>query len=187
VKNKDTDPTVQTQPRAHKMPVYLDYNATTPLDARVFEAMRPWFLQPANAGSRTHLFGQHAKEAIDVARAHIARLIDAAPEEIVFTSGATESNNLAILGLTRFGERCGRRHIISTTIEHKAVLEPLEEMTRRGFEVDLCPVDQTGVVEVDDICRRVRTDTLLVSVMHANNETGVLQPLEAISKELKKK
>jgi cysteine desulfurase len=163
-------------------PEYLDYNATTPLDPRVFEVMKEWYLgPPANAGSRTHVYGQRAKEAVEVARKQVADVIDAQPEEIYFTSGATESNNIAILGLTAFGERTGRKHIISTAIEHKAVLEPLEEMRRRGFEVDLAPVTSGGFVEVETIEKLLRPDTLLVSVMHANNETGVLQPIVEIS------
>lgn len=159
-------------------PEYLDYNATTPLDPRVFEVMKGWYLgPPANAGSRTHVYGQRAKEAVENARQQVADVIAAQPEEIFFTSGATESNNIAILGLTTLGEQTGRRHIISTAIEHKAVLEPLEEMKRRGFDVDLAPVTQRGSVEVETIKRLLRPDTLLVSVMHANNETGILQPI----------
>jgi cysteine desulfurase len=163
-------------------PVYLDYNATTPMDPRVLEAMIPWFLTPSNAGSRTHSYGQAAREAVEKARRQVADVLNAKPEEIFFTSGATESNNIAILGLTEHGEKTCRKHIISTEIEHKAVLEPLEQMRRRGFEVDLAPVTSGGYVEPDAIKRLLRKDTLLVSVMHANNETGVLQPVEEISK-----
>ncbi|MFO1003462.1 MAG: aminotransferase class V-fold PLP-dependent enzyme [Planctomycetaceae bacterium] len=162
-------------------PVYLDYNATTPMDPRVLEAMIPWFLTPSNAGSRTHSYGQAARDAVEKARKQVADIINAKPEEIFFTSGATESNNIAILGLTEYGVKTGRMHIISTEIEHKAVLEPLDEMRRRGFEVDLAPVTSGGYVEPDAIKERLRKDTLLVSVMHANNETGVLQPVEEIS------
>ena len=162
-------------------PIYLDYNATTPLDPRVFEAMTPWFLVPSNAGSRTHTFGQSAREAVQVARQRVADVIDAQPEEIFFTSGATESNNIAILGITQFGKKTGRKHIISTRIEHKAVLEPLQEMERRGFEVELVEVSNGGYVEVESIREKLRPDTLLVAVMHANNETGVLQPVDAIA------
>jgi cysteine desulfurase len=166
-------------------PVYLDYNATTPMAPRVLEAMMPWFLTPSNAGSRTHVYGQRAKEAVESARKQVADLIDAKPEQTFFTSGATESNNIAILGLTEFGEKTGRKHIIATEIEHKAVLEPLAEMRRRGFEVDLAPVTSGGYVDPSAIRDRLRQDTLLVSVMHANNETGVLQPIQAIADELK--
>ena len=161
---------------------YLDYNATTPLDPRVFVAMNEWYIgPPGNAGSRTHVFGQRAKEAVEKARQQVADMIDAQPEEIFFTSGATESDNLVVFGLAAFGERTGRKHIIATAIEHKAVLQPLFEMRRRGFEVELAPVTQGGYVVPDTIHQRLRSDTLLVSVMHANNETGVLQPVREIA------
>ena len=162
-------------------PLYLDYNATTPLDPRVFEAMTPYFLEDfGNAGSRTHVFGQRAKEAVEAARKQVAAVLACRPEEVVFTSGATESNNLALLGLVRYGLETGRRHVLSTAIEHKAVLEPLDEMRRLGFEVELAPVIRSGYVEAETIRRLLRPDTLVVSVMHANNETGVLQPIEEI-------
>ncbi len=161
---------------------YLDYNATTPLDPRVFEAMRPWFLdEPGNAGSRTHSFGQRAKDAVEKARGQVAALLGAQPEEIIFTSGATESNNAVILGLARYGDETGRKHVIATTIEHKAVLEPVDQLRRLGFRVDLAPVTPGGYVEPDTILALLRPDTLLVSVMHANNETGVLQPVREIA------
>jgi len=166
------------QPR----PLYLDYNATTPLDPRVFEAMKPWLLEePGNAGSRTHVYGRRARDAVERARKQVADLIDTEPDEIIFTSGATESNNLVVLGLAHYGIETGRKHIISTAIEHKAVLEPLERLRKLGFEVELAPVTSGGYVEPDAIKHRLRSDTLLVSVMHANNETGVLQPVEEIS------
>lgn len=161
--------------------IYLDYNATTPLDPRVFAAMTPWFLTPSNSGSRTHSFGKAAQEAVEEARRKVADLLDAKPEEIFFTSGATESNNIAILGLGAYGERTGRKHILSTAIEHKAVLEPLERMCNLGFEVELVPVTEGGFVEVHAVQERLRPDTLLVSMMHANNETGVLQPVAEIA------
>lgn len=165
--------------------VYLDYNATTPLDPRVLAMMTPWFLAPSNAGSRTHSYGQRAKDAVENSRRQIAELLNSPPEEIFFTSGATESNNLAILGLAEYGERTGRRHIISTAIEHKAALEPLDRMRQLGFEVELAPVTSGGFVEPETIQRMLRPDTLLVSVMHANNETGILQPVHAISELLR--
>ena len=161
-------------------PLYLDYCASTPVDRRVFEAMTPWLLEPGNAGSRTHVYGQRAKEAVERAREQVARIIDAKPEEIIFTSGATEANNLAILGLVDIAERTRRKHVISTAIEHKAVLEPLDRLRKLGFEVDLVPVTRGGYIEPDEVKRRLRDDTLLVSVMHANNETGVLQPVEEV-------
>lgn len=164
-----------------QQPVYLDYNATAPLEPRVFEAMKPWFLAPSNSGSRTHSFGQAAQEAVENARQQIAELLNATSEEIFFTSGATEANNIALLGLREYGERTGRRHILSTEIEHKAILEPLEQMRKLGFEVELLPVTEGGFVEVDTVRERLRPNTLLVSVMHSNNETGVLQPVSEIA------
>ena len=162
------------------LPVYLDYNATTPMDPRVLEAMMPWFLTPANAGSRTHSYGQAARDAVEKARQQVADVLAAKSEEVYFTSGATESNNIAILGLAEHGEKTGKKHILSTAIEHKAVLEPLERLAKSGFEVELIPVTRGGYVESDDVKARLRPDTLLVSVMHANNETGVLQPVYEI-------
>lgn len=166
-------------------PIYLDYNATTPMDPRVLDAMLPWFLAPSNSGSRTHVYGQRAKNAVDLARSQVAAVLGGGPEDIVFTSGATESNNLAILGLAEYGKRTGRTHIISTAIEHKAVLEPLRRLAANGFTVELAPVTPGGFVEQEEIKRRLRPETLLVSVMHANNETGVLQPVEEIGRLLK--
>jgi cysteine desulfurase len=163
-------------------PLYLDYNATTPLDPRVFEAMQPYFTdEPGNAGSRTHVYGHRAKDAVDKARRQIAELLGACGDEIIFTSGATESNNLAILGLVPHGLATRRTHVLSTTIEHKSVLEPLGRLSKAGFEVDLLPVTKGGYVEPDAVRHGLRPDTLLVSVMHANNETGVLQPVREIA------
>lgn len=163
-------------------PLYLDYNATAPLDPRVFEAMRPYFLEEfGNAGSRTHLYGQTAKSAVDKAREHVAHVVAARPEHVLFTSGATESNNIALLGLAKHGELTGKRHIVSTAIEHKSVLEPLLKLREMGFEVDLCPSTAGGWVDPDAVSERLRADTLLVSVMHGNNETGVLQPVKEIA------
>lgn len=167
-------------------PIYLDYNATTPLDPRVFEAMKESYLgPPANAGSRTHAHGQRAKDAVERARVQVADVVASKPEEIIFTSGATESNNLAILGLGAYGEANGKKHIVSTVIEHKAVLDPLQYLGTKGFEIELVPVCKGGFVDPDDVVRRVRDDTLLVSVMHANNETGVIQPVKEIGENLR--
>ncbi len=176
---------IKTWEQLQSDPVYLDYNATTPMDPRVLEAMTPWFLAPSNSGSRTHVFGQRAKDAVENARRQIAELLNAPPEEVFFTSGATESNNIAILGLVEYGQRTGRKHIVSTAIEHKAVLEPLDCMQQLGFEVELAPVTTGGFVEPDTIGKLLRPDTLLVSVMHANNETGVLQPVHEIGELLR--
>jgi cysteine desulfurase len=163
-------------------PIYLDYNATNPLHPEVFEAMVPWFLEyPGNAASRTHWHGQQSRDAVERARAAIALHFRVPPEDVVFTSGATESNNLAILGLVSHAEKTGKKHIISTSIEHSAVLEPLRTLQKKGFAIDLVSVSSSGVVDPESIRQRMRADTLLVSVMHANNETGVLQPVEEIS------
>jgi cysteine desulfurase len=159
-------------------PVYLDYNATTPLDPRVFEAMRPYYqTEVGNAGSRTHIYGQKAKNAVDRARAQIASILGRDAQEIVFTSGATESNNLVLLGSMSHGLSCSRKHVLATCIEHKSVLEPLNKLRASGFEVELVPVTAGCYVEPEAVHRRLRRDTLLVTMMHANNETGVLQPV----------
>ncbi len=166
-------------------PLYLDYNSTTPLDPRIFEAMRPYFLEEVgNAGSRTHIYGQRAKEAVEKARGRVAQLLGARPDEIIFTSGATESNNAVICGLAQHPVASQRRHILATAIEHKAVLEPLEKLREQGFAVELLPVTPGGYVEPEAVARAVRPDTLLVCVMHANNETGVLQPVVEIGEML---
>ncbi len=134
-----------------------------------------------NEGSRTHEYGAAAKQAVQKARDQVASVFGVSREEVIFTSGATESNNLAILGLAAYGEQKGRKHILSTSIEHKAVIEPLEELVRRGFEVEFLPPNSGGWVEARQIESALRPDTLLVSVMHANNETGVIQPIEEIA------
>lgn len=166
-------------------PVYLDCNATTPLDPAVREVVTHWFnTEIGNAGSRTHEYGLRAKQAVQRARAQVASVVAAMPNEVLFTSGATESNNLAILGLASHGERRGHRHIVTTAIEHKAVLEPIEALADRGFEVSIVPVTGHGVVPADAVRASIRPDTLLVSVMHVNNETGVRQPIAEIASDL---
>ena len=174
-------PTIATE-TSLAVTIYLDCNATTPLDPAVWEAMRPYLLEEfGNAGSRTHQFGARAKDAVQRARHQVAAVVAADPTEVVFTSGATESNNIAILGLAPYAEREQRRHIVSTGIEHKAVLEPLEQLERRGFEVTLVPPTPAGAVDTDRLLSSVRPETSLVSVMHVNNETGVIQPIEEIA------
>ena len=166
-------------------PVYLDCNATTPIDPFARAAIIDWLTDGiGNAGSRTHEFGHRAKRAVQYARERIAAVVDVSPEEVLFTSGATESNNIAILGLVPHGMSSGRRHIVSTAIEHKAVLEPLQVLESRGFEVSLVPPSATGAVTADSILAEVRSDTLLVSVMQANNETGATQPISEIARML---
>ena len=139
-----------------------------------------------NEGSRTHEFGARAKKIVQRAREEIGTMVGTERENVLFTSGATESNNLAILGLADFGERMNRKHILSTAIEHHAVLEPLNELKRRGFEITLLKPNSGGWVEPEKLARALRPDTLLVSVMHANNETGVIQPIEHIAEALGK-
>lgn len=164
------------------MPVYLDHAATTPLAPQVRDAVvRALDEDYGNSGSRTHEFGFRAKQAVQSARAKVAAVVQSEAAEVIFTSGATEANNLAILGLAAEGERSGRRHIVTTSIEHKAVLEPLQRLEARGFEITHVPVGRSGRVSEADVFGAVRSDTLLVSVMQANNETGVLQPIESIA------
>jgi cysteine desulfurase len=160
---------------------YLDCNATTPMEPEVLEVVQR-FMQDeyGNAGSRTHQFGARAKRAVQEARSTIADLLAARPEEVLFTSGATESNNLALLGLERHAREIGRRHFVSTLIEHKAVLEPLEVLANRGFEITLVEPTEGGWVEPDAVRDALRPDTVAISVMHVNNETGVIQPIQEI-------
>jgi cysteine desulfurase len=164
------------------MPVYLDCNATTPVEPAVMDVMMRYLGEEyGNAGSRTHEFGVRAKQAVERAREQVAAVVVAQREDVIFTSGATESNNIVLLGLADSAQGATRRHIVSTAIEHKAVLEPLEHLVKRGFEVTLIQTDQAGRVDAQAVLDAVRPDTLLVSVMHANNETGVVQPIEAIA------
>jgi cysteine desulfurase len=169
------------------MPVYLDCNATTPIDPEVErEFMHFIRAEFGNAGSRTHEFGTRAKQAVQRARDQVATVVKCQREEVVFTSGATESNNLALLGLRDHAEKAGRKHVITTAIEHKAVLEPLEYLAGRGFTVTLLKPEADGAVTAAAVAGALRPDTLLVSVMHVNNETGVIQPIEEIAKALAK-
>lgn len=167
------------------LPVYLDCNATTPLDPDVRAVfLRYLDVEFGNEGSRTHEFGARAKQAVQKARDQIAALVGAKRDEVFFTSGATESNNLAILGLRDVGEGQGKKHVITTAIEHKAVLEPCDLLERMGFTVTRVAVGASGAVDPEAIRSALRPDTLLVSVMQVNNETGVRQPLEEIAKVL---
>lgn len=165
---------------------YLDFAATTPVDARVASLVMHFMTEEyGNAGSRTHEYGIRAKQAVETARAQVAGVVSARSEEVVFTSGATESDNLAILGLTQFGLETGRTHVISTQLEHKAVLEPLQEMEARGFHVDLLPPTAEGFLDPEALAEALRPDTLLVSTMQVNNETGIIQPIEQIAELLR--
>ncbi|MCC9309120.1 cysteine desulfurase DndA [Kitasatospora sp. RB6PN24] len=161
---------------------YLDVAATTRVDQRVADVVMHWMTEDfGNAGSRTHEFGTRAKKAVQQAREQLASQMAANPEELIFTSGATESNNIALLGLAPHGEQTGRRHIISSAIEHKAVIEPLEHLKTRGFDVDFLTPDSHGRVSVEAVAERLRPDTLLVSLMHVNNETGAIQPVAELA------
>lgn len=167
------------------MTVYLDMAATTPVSKRVADVVVHYMTEEfGNAGSRTHEWGTNAKRAVGRARSGLADMFDVQPDELIFTSGATESNNIAILGLAEAGRRSGRMHIVSSATEHKAVLEPLAHLESQGFEVELLRPGQTGRFEADGVLSRVRDDTLVVSLMHVNNETGVIQPISEIANAL---
>ncbi len=166
------------------MTLYLDCNATTPIDPRVqAEVNRCFSEEPGNAGS-PHEFGLRAKQIVHAARDRIGRLVGARRNEVIFTSSATESNNLAILGLAAHGAAVGKRHVVSTQIEHKAVLEPLDELRSRGFDVTLVAPEPNGRVPAETIIEAIRPETLLVSVMQVNNETGVIQPIAEVAEQL---
>jgi cysteine desulfurase len=163
------------------MNVYLDHAATTPVDPRVLEGMLPFFTEHAGNASSLHAFGQEARRAVDRARAEVAATIGARPAEVVFTSGATESDNLAVLGVALASGHRGR-HIVTSAIEHHAVLEACHALEAQGYLVSRVPVDAGGVVDPDDVRRALRPDTVLVSVMAANNEIGTLQPVAEIGR-----
>ena len=161
-------------------PIYLDYGATTPADPRVVDAMIPWLREHfGNAASRSHAWGWEAEEAIEKARGHVADLIHADPREIVWTSGATESDNLALKGAAHFYKDKGR-HLITVKTEHKAVLDTMRELERQGFEVTYLDVQENGLLDLDVLKTAIRPDTILASVMFVNNEIGVIQDIAAI-------
>ncbi len=161
-------------------PIYLDYGATTPCDPRVVDAMIPWLREHfGNAASRSHAWGWEAEEAIEKARTQVAELINADPREIVWTSGATESDNLAIKGAAHFYQGKGK-HLITVKTEHKAVLDTMRELERQGFEVTYLDVQENGLLDLDVFKAAIRPDTILVSVMAVNNEIGVIQDLNTI-------
>ncbi len=163
-----------------KTPVYLDYAATTPVDKRVAEKMIPYLTETfGNPASNSHAFGWTAEEAVEKARADIAALINADPKEIVFTSGATESNNLAIKGAAHFYKSKGN-HLITVKTEHKAVLDTMRELERQGFEVTYLGVQENGLIDLEELKAAIRDDTILISVMWVNNEIGVVQDIPAI-------
>jgi len=161
-------------------PVYLDYNATTPLDPGVIDVMKPFFEEYFGNPSSTHWYGIIPKKAVENARKQVALLLDCKPEEIVFTSGGTESNNFAIKSIAQ-ALRSKGKHIITSQIEHSAVLEVCGFLEKNGFETNYLPVDEYGLVSVLDVQKAIRPDTTLISVMHANNEVGTIQPIEKIA------
>ena len=161
-------------------PIYLDYNATTPVDERVLEKMLPYFSENfGNASSRSHLYGWTAQEAVENARNQVAELIHANPKEIVFTSGATEANNLAIKGLSELFY-LEKKHIITAQTEHKAVLDVCQYLGKISYEINYLNPDSTGIIAIEQIEKAIRSDTFLISVMYANNEIGTIQPVQAI-------
>jgi cysteine desulfurase len=165
-----------------KLPIYMDNNATTPVDPRVLEAMLPYFTTDfGNAASKSHAFGWRAEEAVEAARAEVARLVGGEARELVWTSGATESDNLALKGAARFHAARGR-HLVTCKTEHKAVLDSAKALERLGFEVTWLDVEPDGRLDPERVRRALRPDTVLVSVMHANNETGVVHPVAEIAR-----
>jgi len=160
--------------------VYLDHNATTPLESRVFEAMKPYLMEAFGNASSPHHYGRVAKQALEESRIIIADLIGAKPEEIIFTSGGTEADNLALRGIA-YRKRERKGHIITSSIEHDAILSTCNDLEKDGFTITYLPVDSQGRVDPDDARKSIRKDTILISVMYANNETGVIEPIAEIS------
>src|SRR5271167_1191897 len=172
---------------AVKLPIYMDNHATTQLDPRVLEAMLPYFTEKfGNAASRNHSFGWAGEEAVETARQQIASLINATAKEIIFTSGATESDNLMIKGVAEMYREKGN-HIITQVIEHKAVLDTCKRLEKNGYEVTYLPVGKDGRIDLDDLQRAITPKTILISIMYANNEIGVVQPIQEIGKIAKEK
>jgi cysteine desulfurase len=170
-----------------KLPIYMDYHATTPMDPRVFEAMKPYFMETfGNAASRNHSFGWQAEEAVEKSRKQIADLIGATTKEIVFTSGATESNNLALKGVAEMYAEKGN-HIITAATEHKAILDTCKRLEKHGIRVTYLPLQTNGLVDLEMLKEAITDKTILISIMYANNEIGVIQPMAEIGKIAKAK
>jgi len=170
-----------------KLPIYMDYHATTPMDPRVFEAMKPYFMETfGNAASRNHSFGWQAEEAVEKSRKQIADLVGATVKEIVFTSGATESNNLALKGIAEMYAEKGN-HIITAATEHKAILDTCKRLEKHGVRVTYLPVQANGLVDLEMLKEAITDKTILISIMYANNEIGVIQPMAEIGKIAKAK
>ena len=166
-----------------KLPIYFDFQATTPMDKRVFDAMYPYFMENfGNCHSTSHTFGWKTLEAVEKAREEVASLINAKSKNIIFTSGATESNNLTIKGVARAYKSDKKNHIISVTTEHKCVLESVKSLKKEGFEITFLKVDKDGLISLDELKNNITDKTILVSVMGVNNEIGVIQPLKEIGK-----
>ncbi|OYT57516.1 MAG: cysteine desulfurase NifS [Candidatus Aenigmarchaeota archaeon ex4484_14] len=161
--------------------IYMDHAATTPVDKRVFEVMRPFFSDKFGNASSIHAIGQEASDALEKSRKKLASVLNADPAEIIFTSGGTESNNFALKG-TAFANRKKGKHIITTKIEHDCVLNSAKWLERQGFDVTYLPVDRHGLVDLNELEKSIRKDTILISVMHANNEIGTIEPIEDIAK-----
>jgi len=161
--------------------IYMDHAATTPVDKRVFEVMRPFFSDKFGNASSIHAIGQEASDALEKSRKKLASVLNADPAEIIFTSGGTESNNFALKG-TAFANRKKGKHIITTKIEHDCVLNSAKWLERQGFDVTYLPVDRYGLVDLNELEKSIRKDTILISVMHANNEIGTIEPIEDIAK-----
>jgi len=167
--------------------IYLDNQATTPIDPKVLSAMEPWLKDKfGNAASRNHPYGWEAEEAVEISRENVAGIIGAIPKEIIFTSGATEANNIALQGVARFYTEKGR-HIITLKTEHKAVLDVCDYLEKEGFEITRFPVQKDGLLDIEKFEDSIRPDTIMASVMHANNEIGVIQPILEIGQICKKK
>jgi cysteine desulfurase len=172
---------------ARKHPIYLDYSATTPVDPRVAAKMIPWLTEHfGNPASRSHAFGWEAEEAVENARNEVAKLVNCDPKEIVWTSGATESDNLALKGAAHFYKTKGK-HLVTVKTEHKAVLDTMRELEREGFEVTYLDPEPDGLVDMEKFKAALRPDTIVVSVMHVNNEIGVIQPIAAMGEILRAK
>lgn len=168
------------------MSIYLDYNSSAPIDGRVLDVMVDVYKNIiGNADSRTHDHGENARKIVEHARKQVASILKINKDEVIFTGGATESNNIALQGLKEYAYSTNKKHIITTSIEHKAVLETAKALEKQGFEVDYVSPDLSGRISVEDIMSKVREDTVLVSVMHVNNETGIIQPVYEIGEALK--
>jgi len=174
--------TTEALPAGVTLPIYMDNHATSPMDPRVLEAMIPFFVEKfGNAASRNHSFGWEAEQAVENAREQIAKLIGATSKEIIFTSGATESNNLAIKGIAEMYRERGN-HIITQVTEHKAVLDACKRLEKYGYRITYLPVKADGLIDLEDLKRAIDDKTILVSIMFANNEIGVVQPVAEIGK-----